>query len=749
MDYVSEEDRDGLRWSWNVWPSSKVDLAKIVVPLGCAYTPLKQNVPQVYYDAIKCKGNCHTILNPYCAIDFRSKLWVCPFCLVRNQFPPNYNDISENNLPAELIPKYTTIEYVLKAQQSLPPVFLLVVDTCLAEEELQELKNSLIMSLNLMPENALIGLITFNKNVQVYELGFEEVPKSYIFNGGKEFTSQQVQHMLQFAHSTSRGLGTATPTHRFLMPLTEAEFTLTSILEELERNPYNVKSDKRPLRATGTAVSVGLSLLETIVPNSAARLMLFIGGPTTEGPGLVVTDDLREPIRSHTDIIKENAKNVKRASKFFEMLSKRAVNNGHVVDIFACALDQCGFYEMQELVKKTGGLVVVADSFNDAMFKQSYQRIWQRDVNGNLPMAFNATLEVFTSRDVKVCGAIGHCASLSKKASQLGETEIGVGGTYSWKICGIDSDQTIALFFETSNQPNVALAPGQKGVIQIQTYYHNANGQKVLRITTAAHPLADLNTGFQLVSDSFDQETAAVLMARVALFKTENEELFDILPWLDKMLIRVVQKFGNYRKEDASSFTLTPQFSIYPQFMFHLRRSHFFQVFNSSPDETAFFRYMLNRENVTNSLIMMQPTLEAYSFNGPPVPVLLANTSIQPDRILLLDTFFRIVVWHGETITAWRKAGYHNDPKHENFKQLLQAPKEDAQALMKQRFPVPRYVECDQHSGGARFLLAILDPVITHTSMGASPTSSEAIRTDDVSLSVFMQHLKKLAVSQT
>ena len=29
---------------------------------------------------------------------------------------------------------------------------------------------------------------------------------------------------------------------------------------------------------------------------------------------------------------------------------------------------------------------------------------------------------------------------------------------------------------------------------------------------------------------------------------------------------------------------------------------------------------MLNRENVGNSLIMIQPTLDAYSFNGPPVP---------------------------------------------------------------------------------------------------------------------------------
>lgn len=52
------------------------------------------------------------------------------------------------------------------------------------------------------------------------------------------------------------------------MPLSEAEFTLTSILEELQCDPNPVKSDKRPFRATGVALSVGVALLEATYPNS-------------------------------------------------------------------------------------------------------------------------------------------------------------------------------------------------------------------------------------------------------------------------------------------------------------------------------------------------------------------------------------------------------------------------------------------------------------------------------------------------
>ena len=82
--------------------------------------------------------------------------------------------------------------------------------------------------------------------------------------------------------------------------------------------------------------------------------------------------------------------------------------------------------------------------------------------------------------------------------------------------------------------------------------------------------------------------------------------------------------------------------------MFHLRRSQFLQYFNNSPDETAFYRHWLNNEDVTNSLIMIQPILYSYSFHGPPEPVLLDSSSIQPDTILLFDTYFLVCIYYGE-----------------------------------------------------------------------------------------------------
>lgn len=51
------------------------------------------------------------VLNPYARVDFIAKMWVCPLCMSRNQFPTHYAAISEQNLPGELFPQYCTIEY--------------------------------------------------------------------------------------------------------------------------------------------------------------------------------------------------------------------------------------------------------------------------------------------------------------------------------------------------------------------------------------------------------------------------------------------------------------------------------------------------------------------------------------------------------------------------------------------------------------------------------------------------------------
>lgn len=49
------------------------------------------------------------------------------------------------------------------------------------------------MALSLLPPNALVGLISFGRMVHVHELNCENMTRSYVFRGTKDYTTKQVQ----------------------------------------------------------------------------------------------------------------------------------------------------------------------------------------------------------------------------------------------------------------------------------------------------------------------------------------------------------------------------------------------------------------------------------------------------------------------------------------------------------------------------------------------------------------------------
>ncbi|GKV28604.1 hypothetical protein SLEP1_g37627 [Rubroshorea leprosula] len=761
------EGIDGVRMSWNAWPRTKVEASKCVIPLAACISPIRSHpeIPALPYAPLRCK-TCSAALNAFARVDYTAKIWICPFCYQRNHFPPHYAMISETNFPYELYPQYTTVEYTLQSNPDphnaasiplSPPVFVFMLDTCMIEEEMGFVKSALKQAIGLLPEHALVGFVSFGTQTQVYELGFSDMSKVYVFRGSKEISKEQVLEQLGLGVSARRPAGgypkplqngfQSTGLNRFLLPASECEYILNSLLDELQTDQWPVPPGHRGSRCTGVALSVAAGLLGACLPGTGARIVALVGGPCTEGPGTIVSKDLSEPVRSHKDLDKDAAPYFKKAVKFYDNLAKQLVSQGHVLDLFASALDQVGVAEMKVAVEKTGGLVVLAESFGHSVFKDSFRRMFE-DGEQSLGLCFNGMLEINCSKDIKIQGIIGPCTSLEKKGPNAADTVIGEGNTSAWKLCGLDKSTCLTVYFDlsSSEKSNAPGAVNQQLYLQFLTSYQNPEGKTLLRVTTVTRRWVDSAVNSEELIQNFDQETAAVIMARLASLKMETEEGFDATRWLDRNLIRVCSKFGEYRKDDPTSFTLNPCFSLFPQFLFNLRRSQFVQVFNNSPDETAYFRMLLNRENITNAAVMIQPSLISYSFNSLPQPALLDVASIAADRILLLDSYFSVVIFHGMTIAQWRNMGYHNQPEHQAFAQLLQGPQVDAQMIIRDRFPVPRLVVCDQHGSQARFLLAKLNPSATYNNTNDIAAGSDVIFTDDVSLQVFFEHLQRLAV---
>ncbi|KAL7713494.1 Protein transport protein SEC23 [Entamoeba marina] len=408
-------------------------------------------------------------------------------------------------------------------------------------------------------------------------------------------------------------------------------------------------------------------------------------------------------------------------------------------------MDQCGLLEMSSLAQTTNGYITMHEAYSHPTLSDTLSRILQGDEI--LKTMYRYSMNITCSKELKVRSCIGNVTTSAEKDTignllKLPE-EFGVDGNH-FKTSVIDPHSTFMLLFDVVNPESNPLTSDKTGLIQLVSSYYDSVGRLYTRVTTICRSFTVCKEGLSKLSSGFDQETAAVVMARCASYKADNESGRDAMRWLDRSLLRTCNKFGEFRKDDPNSFTLSPNFSILPQFMYHLRRSHFLQVFNCSPDETRVFRAALMRENVVNSLTMIQPTLDCYKVGETAKPVLLSMQSVESDSILLLDTFFYLVVFRGEAVAEWMKQKLEEQEQYAGLSSFYQNPENDAKQLAEDRVPAPRIYVCNRYSGDQRFLFTILDPSVTP---GSNP--KDIIVTEDVTLKVFMEHLRRLSVKGT
>jgi hypothetical protein len=63
---------------------------------------------------------------------------------------------------------------------------------------------------------------------------------------------------------------------------------------------------------------VAVGLAEASFPNRGVRILTFVGGACTSGPGTIVNEPLKETIRSHHDIEKDDIPHMRKAAKVWK-----------------------------------------------------------------------------------------------------------------------------------------------------------------------------------------------------------------------------------------------------------------------------------------------------------------------------------------------------------------------------------------------------------------------------------------------
>ena len=98
------------------------------------------------------------------------------------------------------------------------------------------------------------------------------MPRSYVLRGTDDITQEQLKRLLQLElspheHATYdkiKGSAVAesnAASRRFILPVSECEFALQTILDELEPDPFPREPGTRPFRATGVAIAVAQGLV--------------------------------------------------------------------------------------------------------------------------------------------------------------------------------------------------------------------------------------------------------------------------------------------------------------------------------------------------------------------------------------------------------------------------------------------------------------------------------------------------------
>lgn len=368
-------------------------------------------------------------------------------------------------------------------------------------------------------------------------------------------------------------------------------------------------------------------------------------------------------------------------------------------ELFFGSLDQAGVYEMKPLVTETNGSIHLTSSFANRKFQDTLL-----DSIG-APRNYNCELTVLTSGSSKVSKLVGNGHSLpssyqsdklnwahhEKIADTMGVFDSATkkrNFTNRWGFNALKELDTMALFFEPTTVSSSAVLSAQ-GVTDVFIqfrfkYWDLKENTWKIRVTTTRRPttLASLiphqiktSKGYQLVNtrskivmekewtDSFDQYAWTTLFTGLLLDKIDSslgfENFANITNDIHDSVVKLLYSVGGLLANAGETLVnpylslqtqqlLHKKFSMIPQLVFSLSRNpNLINIFNSSPDETAFHYLAFMRSSCTQSSIMIDPVLYVeINNNFEKVPLRIETLAQYGSGFYVLDCGFNVIIYN-------------------------------------------------------------------------------------------------------
>lgn len=810
-------------------PLHKRDVKHIPIPTGfsCKYQP------------IVCP-KCDNYINNYAKIDRVNKMWWCPFCEERTFFPDNYvlppqNPTSDDEIPVELRQSSSTIVYDLPEDISSgavgpsPLAFVFVLDVYQNIDDVQsasptqfeKLITRVIESIELLPESSLISVITYDELVHVHKIATANSSVSFSYeelfgsvpegeeSGKNGYNFDRIFQDDSLRNRINKDLGIVpnVPYEWQESPLVKngffTELNLDSkpaILDNIRTLAFKLTPSYKPLRQVGLAHYITSYLLSLAsYKGFIGKVLVFMHGPGTLEPGSIVDPQPASRLRSHNDIVNLEAPKFISSSKFYEVLgniatgyliedaaSAKAVNVAEPLphtprfsfDVYACALDQVGLYEMKSMILLSCGQVFLSESFHSFQFRDALKTSIEKAIDFN-STKYNCKLTVSTSRGAKVHKLLGHGNYLPsyyqqhQKLADLQHERISdtlnefdsstkkINFTNQWWFNKLaDNEDTLAIYFEidtVSSSNKLHAFTGVKHVyIQYRLKYWDGTSWK-LRVTTVMKPttlfilsnhqvrMTDgsyklVNSKSKIIKErdllaSFDYKAWMILLTRLLINKIDSSlgygDFKTVVKQADSILIRLLHYFGgisvdkyndgsfNPYENIMSYYKINENFERLPSLMYNLRRNpQLINIFNSSPDETAYYHYWFLKANVESSILMIEPRFilidEKGGFDSVQSDSNILTIPSSENKVLVMDSIFNIIIYYYSNKFVLHPSDneelvYGDD---ESIKSVMKLIKDQEP---KHRQVVPKYVLTKNGHSQARFLISRLSPQLTYS----------------------------------
>lgn len=218
----------------------------------------------------------------------------------------------------------------------------------------------------------------------------------------------------------------------------------------ISKNKEYLKRQVMGLKESGTTAlgPAALLTIEMASRHPGSKVIICTDGKANTELGNLEEEDM-------------DARTLVSSNIFYQKLGDHAVSQGVTVSVLSIEGTDCRLDELGRLADRTGGKVVIA---SPKRLHQEFEEIIQ-----NRTIATHCTVSFLLPKSLRVKG--------EREASHKGTREVG----------NVDPQKEITFQFGASDHAaGAALASGSTVFLQLQIRYTQRNGQKMLRVITAA-----------------------------------------------------------------------------------------------------------------------------------------------------------------------------------------------------------------------------------------------------------------------